>query len=150
MRAITVPVLAVLAACAVVTGQAAPALAASWSIAVAMTTTGQARGGTAPSAPNAATASCQSIASSTIVVSWSAVARATRYTVSDSTVQTGTYTPVATTSTTSTSIAGLASGTYFFEVTATIGSSWDGPPSASTSQRTIVSAPPPLPVGTCT
>ena len=116
------------------------AVPASWSIGVAGARAGQAGSGGPPLAPTGATSACVSAASNQVTVTWNAVTRASTYSVYDSTVSSGgPYTLLASgiTGTTYTT-GGLAVATFWFEVAAVTGTSWQGPNSAATAGRTIV------------
>lgn len=117
----------------------ASALAAGWTIALHSGSTSEARSSTAPAAPTGVTSACVSGTSTTVKVTWSAVTHASTYTVSESTTSaTSGYSVVAPgLATASWTSAALASGSYWFEVTATVGSSWISASSSATAKRTI-------------
>lgn len=118
-----------------------PAQASSWPITVSPVSHAQAQARPAPPAPASASSVCGTgLLSGDVVVTWAAVANATTYTVYQSTsAASGPYTPVATgvTATTWTSGA-LGTGSYWYEVSATVGSNWVGANSSATAQRTVV------------
>jgi hypothetical protein len=111
---------------------------ANWTVHVATVNSGEALAQALPTAPTA-TSACASPASSKIVtVSWAAITHATTYGVYQSTTSaTGTYTLQATVSTTSWTSAALATGDYWYEVIANIGSNWASTKSAATVERKI-------------
>jgi hypothetical protein len=72
-----------------------------------------------------------------VIVTWTAVANATGYTVGAANTPTGPFTPLATGVTgTSASVTPPASGSYYFAVTATR-SNWSGPASPTATTRTV-------------
>jgi hypothetical protein len=86
------------------------------------------------------TSACTSTLGNTVKVTWNAVALASTYTISESTTSSSSgFSPVATgVSGTSWTSPALASGSYWFEVAATIGSNWAGPNSSATAKRSIL------------
>jgi hypothetical protein len=127
---------------------AAPAEAASagWSPALTQGSHGEAQSGTLPSAPGKPGSSCVSSTARQITVTWTASVRATTYSIYQSTTSATTgFTVTATgiTTTSWTSPAQLAAGSYWFKVVATTGTKWAGAQSTATAQRTIGS-------GSCT
>jgi hypothetical protein len=139
MRRTTMFVLPALTAIFLI-GVATPQLAwaSAWSTSVTAGSRGQSTAQPAPAAPATPTATCVSSNGNTVNVTWTAVAHATSYTVRQATASaSGPYTVVATVSPTSWTSGALASGSYWFEVTATIGTNWTGPASTATTQRTI-------------
>ena len=74
-------------------------------------------------------------------MTWAAITHATGYGVYQSnTTATGTYTLQTTVTTTTWTSAALATGNYWYEVVANIGSNWASAKSAATAQRTISSS----------
>ena len=74
-------------------------------------------------------------------VSWAAITHATAYAIYQSnTTATGTYTLQTTVTTTTWTSAALATGNYWYEVVANIGTNWASAKSAATAQRTISSS----------
>jgi hypothetical protein len=126
---------------AVAAGLAAPgpAFASTWPV-VLGTGVGEARGASPPAAPANPAAACVSTTSTQIKVSWSAVARATTYSVYESTTSaTGSYSVAATGVTGTTWTSGsLGLGNYWFEAVALIGSNWQSAQSAATSETTLL------------
>jgi hypothetical protein len=102
----------------------------------------EARAKSAPAAPTGAASACTSPLGTTVVVSWSAVATATSYTIWKSTTSaTSGYTVAATGVAGSPWTSGsLATGSYWFEVSAVTGTSWTSANSVATAQRTILVA----------
>ncbi|MBV9661547.1 MAG: hypothetical protein JO337_10350 [Acidimicrobiales bacterium] len=74
------------------------------------------------------------------MVSWSSVARATSYTIYDSTTSATTGYSVIVTGATSTSwtSGSLATGNYWFEVVALVGSNWASAHSGATAESTVI------------
>lgn len=93
-----------------------------------------------PAAPSA-TATCSGLVGN-IVVNWTADSPVSSYTLyQSSTSSSGPYSVIKTGLTTTTyTQTGLGIGSYWFEVSATLGSNWVGPLSAPTQQRTITLA----------
>jgi hypothetical protein len=115
------------------------AAASTWAVAPGAASHGQAQAQGAPAAPTGVTATCTSPIQTTVNLGWSAVIRATTYTVYASTTSSTTgYSSLATgiVGTTWTS-ASLATGNYWFEVAAYEGTQWASPNSSPTVQRTI-------------
>lgn len=114
--------------------------AGNWTVHVATVNSGQAHAQPLPAAPASPVAACTTPASArTVKVSWTAVTHATTYAVWESTTTaTGTYTQVMTGVTTTSWTTGvLATGHYFFEVVANVGTNWASVKSAATAQRTL-------------
>jgi len=140
MRRTTLSVLSVLTALFLIGAATTPqpAWASAWSTSVTAGARGQGTAQPAPAAPATPTATCVSSLGNTVKVSWAAVAHATSYTVLQATASaSGPFTVVATVSPTSWTSGALASGSYWFEVKATIGTNWTSPASTATTQRTI-------------
>jgi hypothetical protein len=91
-----------------------------------------------PAAP-VATATCSSGLGGSIVVTWAAVSPALSYTVYKSTTSgTSGFTVAASDVTALTyTQSGLGLGSYWFEVSGSVGTNWTGPNSAATAKRTI-------------
>ena len=116
------------------------ASAASWTVALAAASHGEAQAQTLPAAPASPSAACVSATTKTIKVSWTAVAHATSYLTYQSTTSAGgTYTVTAggTYSGTTWTSASLANGNYWYEVAAVIGTHWTGAKSVATGETTI-------------
>jgi hypothetical protein len=115
--------------------------AGNWAVKVATVNSGEAKAQALPSAP-VPTSACASPASGKkVTVTWAAITHATGYGVYQSnTTATGTYTLQTTVTTTSWTSAALATGSYWYEVVANIGSNWASAKSAATAQRTISSS----------
>ncbi len=116
--------------------------AGNWVVHLATASSGEAHAQALPAAPASPAATCTSPASNrTVQVSWTAVTHATTYAVWESTTTaTGTYTQVMSGVTTTSWTTGvLATGHYFFEVVANVGSNWASAKSAATAQRTLTS-----------
>jgi fibronectin type 3 domain-containing protein len=111
--------------------------ATSWTVVLHAGSRGQAKAQAVPAAPTA-TATCSLVALK-ITVTWTAVAHASSYTVyQSSNGANGTYSVVASGLTgTSFTSAVLVLGTYYYEVTATVGSNWTTAHSAATAGHTI-------------
>jgi hypothetical protein len=123
----------------IVAVSAAPAGAVTnWIVHVAAGSSAQASAQSVPSPPSPVTSTCSLVALQ-VTVSWPAVAHAASYTVYQSTTgANGTYTAVATgVATTSWTSPILVLGTYFYEVTATVGSNWVTAKSAASNGHTI-------------
>jgi hypothetical protein len=120
-------------------GLSGTAWATNWQPALHASSSGQSEAQGVPAAPSGASAACTSPSAKTIKVSWSAVSRATTYTVYDATTSaSGTYTSVATGVTTTSWTSGtLSSSNYWFEVAAYSGTHWVGSNSAATAESTI-------------
>jgi hypothetical protein len=115
------------------------ATAATWPAGLLAGSNGQAAATGAPSAPTGATSACTSPVGSTVNVTWSLAARATSYDIWQSqTSATSGFTLVATgVSATTWTSGSLATGSYWFEVSARTGANWTGPTSTATAKRTI-------------
>lgn len=111
---------------------------ASWPIGFAASN-GEARSGPPPGAPTGVSSSCPPLLAGQVTVTWSAVSLATSYAISQSTTSatSGFNVVVGGIVGTSWTSNNLASGKYWFEVTAYIGSNWAGPPSAATGPHTV-------------
>jgi hypothetical protein len=94
------------------------AWATNWVEALKTGSNGESHAQSAPSAPTGVTAACSSSTAMTVTVSWAAVAKATSYTVYDTTTSsTGTYASVASGVTTVPYTTGsLAADNYWFKV----------------------------------
>jgi fibronectin type 3 domain-containing protein len=115
--------------------------AGNWTVHVATVNSGEAKAQALPSAPTATSACATPTSGKKVTVTWTAVTHATGYGVYQSnTSATGTYTLQATVTTTSWTSAALATGNYWYEVVANIGSNWASVKSAATAQRTISSS----------
>jgi hypothetical protein len=104
---------------------------------------GEAKTQGVPAAPTGTTAACTSASAETIKVTWSAVTRATTYALYDATTSaSGTYSAVATgTTTTTTWTSGtLSAANYWFEVVAYTGTKWIGTKSVATAESTVSSS----------
>jgi hypothetical protein len=111
--------------------------ATNWTIGLVAGSKGESTSQAVPAAPTA-TATCSLVALQ-ITVNWTAVTHATSYTVWQSTTgANGTYSVAASgvTATTWTSPI-LVLGTYFYEVSANIGSNWVTARSAATAGHSI-------------
>jgi hypothetical protein len=116
--------------------------ATSWSVGIVGTNAGEATARGGPAAPTGATSACTSTVSNTVTITWAAVTAATSYSVYSSTTSASSgYSVYATGVTTITYTTGaLPLGTYWFEVTASIGAHWVSGSSNATAQRTILVA----------
>jgi fibronectin type 3 domain-containing protein len=130
--------------CAVALLGGAAAGATSWVVVLHASSAGEGHAQTLPSAPTSVTASCPApTTSKTITVTWGAVTHATTYSIYDSTTSaTGTYTLVTSVSTTSYTSGTLATGNYWYEVTASIGTNWASGKSTASGESTIQSSNP--------
>ncbi|MDX6274916.1 MAG: hypothetical protein QOJ92_2126 [Frankiales bacterium] len=132
----------------VVLAFSSPALAhaaSTWQIRIAGTSAAAARSAAAPTAPTGVTGTCVSSVSQKVTVAWTAVTRATSYTVFQSTTSASSGFSVAASGVTATTwtSATLTSGrTYWYQVSASVGSNWVSPNSASTTGRQIRSSVP--------
>jgi hypothetical protein len=127
-------------------GQAAACGASNWVAQVASGSKGESQAATLPAAPGGVGAVCAApTTAKTIKVTWSAVSRATTYSVYDTTTSaSGTYALVASGVTTTSWTSGtLTSATnYWFKVTALIGTNWASVQSAASPESTINSTTP--------
>ena len=124
---------------ATVAAVAAPAGAVTnWTVQLAASSSAQATAQAVPSPPASVTSTCSLVALQ-VTVNWTAVAHAASYTVYQSTSgATGTYSVVASgVATTSWTSPILVLGTYYYEVTATVGSNWVTARSAASNGHTI-------------
>ena len=115
----------------------------NWLVHVATTNSGHAQAQALPAAPASPTSACTSPASTkTVKVSWTAVTHATSYAVYESTTTAGgTYTLVMSGVTATSWTTGvLATGNYWFEVLADVGTNWASAKSTATAERTISSS----------
>ncbi len=108
---------------------------AVWAVAVVGSSGGQATAGTAPLAPTGVSASCGLIAD-TVTVSWNAEAGASSYNVYQSTGSGYTSAASGVTGTSWTSPT-LGTVTVTYEVTAVVGTYWEGPPSTATAPISV-------------
>lgn len=116
-----------------------PAWAGNWNVALQSGSAGEAQSNSLPPAPASPAAACTSLTSNTIKVTWSAVTHASTYSVYQSTGgANGPFSLVVSgITTTSWTTGSLASGNYWYEVSAVEGSSWASVNSASTPELTI-------------
>jgi hypothetical protein len=115
------------------------AAASMWKPGLAAASRGEAHAQAAPSAPTGETATC---ISPDIDVTWTAVTKATTYTVYESTdSDTSGFSAVATgVAGTSWTSVSPADGDYWFKVTAYVGTNWVSVQSAATAQMTVISS----------
>jgi hypothetical protein len=131
---------------AVVTGVllaiAGTAWAANWVVALKTGSSGESHAQGATAAPTGLAAACTSSTTMTVKVTWTAVAKATSYTIYDATTSaTGTYTSVASGVTAANYTTGsLAANNYWFEVTAYTGTNWVSVKSAASAESTTSSS----------
>jgi hypothetical protein len=133
------------AVCAALMVGGAAAGATSWIVVLHSNSAGEGHAQAFPAAPTGPAAACAApTTSKTIKLTWNTVTHATTYSVYDSTTSaTGTYTLLASgIGTNSYTTAALASGNYWFEVTATVGTNWAGSRSSATGESTINSITP--------
>lgn len=115
--------------------------AGNWVVRLAGASSGEAHALALPTAPTATSACTSPASAKTVKISWTAVTHATTYAVYQATTVNGTYTlQTSGVSTTSWTTAVLATGTYFYEVLADVGTNWSSGKSAATAQRTISSS----------
>jgi hypothetical protein len=121
----------------VVAASASPAWG-TWSVTLQAASQGAAAAGPAPAAPADASASCV-LLESEVTLTWDSVASATSYSIYDSTTsETSGYSLLESDVTTTSWTSGdLATGLYWFEVAAYIGSNWASAMSAPTDLMTI-------------
>ena len=114
--------------------------ATNWIVHVATTGSGEGKAQALPAAPSP-TSSCASPATGKkVTVTWAAVTHATGYGIYQSnTTATGTYTLQTTVTALTWTSAALATGSYWYEVVANIGTNWASAKSAATAKRTISS-----------
>lgn len=119
---------------------ASSAQGSNWTLTAGSGSAGEGQAQPVPAAPSAS-ASCYLLALQ-ITVSWSAVTHAGSYSVYESTKSSsGPFTVAASgLTTTSWTSPALATGTYWFEVTATLGTSWTTSASAATAPHTVTLA----------
>lgn len=131
---------AVALVCSVVLLVAVPSVsdASTWSVLLASNSSAEAQSGSPPSAPTGVSASCPTLGTA-VTVAWSSVVNATNYAVEQSTTSSSSgYSTVASGLTgTSWTSGSLSSGSYWFEVVASIGANWASTPSAPSAQITI-------------
>lgn len=115
--------------------------ATSWLVGRGGTNGGAGRAETLPAAPGAVNATCVSLLGWSISVTWSQVPHASSYTIYRSTSSSSSgfsvYDTVGggTTNYTDANFSVLTS--YWYRITATVGTNWTGPQSASTPKRSI-------------
>lgn len=133
-------VIAIVAAAVTAVATAAPALASNWTESLASGSSAEASSNPLPAGPAAVNAVCGSATSSNVIVSWSTVGLATSYSVRDSTTSAAGPYKVIAAGIAGTSWTGskLASGNYWFEVSALVGANWAGAPSSPTVETTVV------------
>ncbi len=119
------------------------AVASNWSASVEPGSTAESDSGSAPSTPNGVTSTCASPSASTVTVDWNAVSNASAYDVYQSTTSSsaGYLLAQGGVSGTSWTTASLATGNYWFEVSASVGANWASPNSTATAQRIITFGP---------
>jgi hypothetical protein len=112
------------------------ASAAVWPVQVANGKGEAPAGALATPAP---TAACVSTIGTQIQLTWTAIARATSYTIVESTTSaTSGYSSLEMTTATSVKTGSLSLSNYWFEVAATIaGSAWSSPDSSATTEVTL-------------
>jgi len=115
---------------------------ASWGVGLIASSTGEASAGAAPAAPSGVASACTSPLATTVTVTWSPAAKATSYSVWESTTSATSGYAIA-----AAGIAGpswtsgnLAAGSYWFEVSSATGTAWTSANSAATAKRTILLA----------
>lgn len=137
------PAFGVIVASALAALQAPTTAATSWSVSVQSLSSAQSASGHLPAAPSSVAAACTSALSDTVKVTWGAVAGAGSYGVYDSdTSASGPYSSAASGLTgTSWTSPGLATGDYWFEVTARVGESWQSTESSATTESVVVGPP---------
>ncbi len=112
--------------------------AGNWTVKVATVNSGEAKTQALPAAPTATSACVAPVTGKKVTVTWGAITHASGYGVYQSnTTATGTYTLQTTVTVTTWTSAALATGNYWYEVVANIGSNWTSAKSAATAQRTI-------------
>jgi hypothetical protein len=119
----------------------AAAWASSWGEMLKSGSKGEARATTVPAVPAGVAAVCTSSSAKTVQVSWTAVAKATSYTIYDATTSaTGTYASMASGVTTASwTSASLTAGNYWFEVVALVGTNWVSAKSTASGESTTSS-----------
>jgi hypothetical protein len=117
----------------------ADALPLNWPVAAHAASNGHTQSGLGPTTPTGVTSACVGLTTPKVTVTWASVLHATTYTIYEATTSaTGTYTAIATGVTASPWTSGTFTlGTYWFEVSANIGTAWTSPNSPATAQRTI-------------
>jgi hypothetical protein len=120
----------------------ASAGATPWVVGLTGTRTGEAQAAAAPPAPTGVVAACISSSGATIKVTWTAVTHASSYTIWQSTTSATSGFSVVATGVTSTSWTSgtLAKTSYWFQVSAFIGSNWTSANSTASAKRTITNS----------
>jgi hypothetical protein len=114
--------------------------ATKWTVGLKSGSAGEAKAQALPAAPVATSACASPTSSREVTVTWAAITHATNYGVYQATTSaTGTYTLTATVTTATWTSAALATGHYWYEVVANIGTEWAGANSAATAERTTTS-----------
>lgn len=132
------PVIAIIAGLAALA--AGPAFASTWISQLASGSAAETQSSGLPVAPGGVAAACTSSTNSKITVTWTAVSRASSYTVYQSTTSATTGYSVAASGVVGTSwtSAALTSGNYWFELSAAIGTNWSSAKSAASGESTVV------------
>jgi hypothetical protein len=120
------------------------AQASTWTAELGPMSAGFARSVASPAAPASVSASCVSSTQKLVKVTWSAVSHATYTVYQSNTSATGVYTAVATgLSTTSWTSGALPTGkTYWYEVSAVVGTAWQSASSTATTGLAIKNTAP--------
>jgi hypothetical protein len=110
-----------------------------WIVGLSAGSGGEAQALGLPAAPASATATCSRLVLGNIVVTWAAAPPAATYTVYKSTMSATTGCSVVASNVTGLTYtqSGLGLGSYWFEVSGSVGTNWTGPNSAATTPRTI-------------
>ena len=130
----------VVALTAALVGFCGVAVATTWTITLHTGSSGEAHGQTVPSAPASPTATCVS-GTETVKVAWTAVTHAVSYSIYKSTTGSGgSYTSLATgvTANPYTTATLTPAGTYYFKVTAFVGTHWVSAQSVATPTGRVI------------
>ena len=112
----------------------------NWIVHVATAGSGEAKAQALPATPTPASSCAAPATGKKVTVTWAAVTHATGYAIYQSnTTANGTYTLQTTVTVLTWTSAALATGNYWYEVVAHIGTNWASARSAATAQRTISS-----------
>jgi hypothetical protein len=118
-----------------------PAAASNWLVSLRTGNSGEAQAQSAPSTPTGVAAACVSPSLKQVKVSWTAVARASSYTILKSPTLAGTYTSTAGGVTgTSWTSGTLSNGNVYFKMEAFVGTLWVSAQSVATGESTISSS----------
>jgi hypothetical protein len=128
----------VLAALSLFASSGTASATANWTVGLKTGGSGEAHAQALPVSPTATSACALPTSGKKVTVSWAAVTHATAYAIyQSSTTATGTYALQTSVTTTTWTSAALATGNYWYEVVANIGTNWASTKSPATAQRTV-------------